>query len=86
MPQEPTFRDLRAEGPAPPAAGPPGRDEAGDPEYGDLLLVDLLHPDWRNFLTRYRTDLAGFAVVSLICLFIVAATRWLAMIGAGAGR
>jgi len=55
-----------------------------DPEYGDLLLVDILRPDWRNFFSRYRTDLAGFAVVTIIIVFIIVATKWLAMIGADA--
>ncbi len=95
MPHETTAREPHDDGPGndpgggrvPPSCGPvENRDAGTDPEFGDLLLVDLLHPDWRNFFTRYRTDLGGFAVVSLICIFIVVATRWLAMIGAGAGR
>jgi hypothetical protein len=53
-----------------------------EPEHGDLLLVDLLRPDFKHFFSRYRTDLIGFAVVSVIVVFIIVGTKWLAMIGA----
>jgi hypothetical protein len=53
-----------------------------DPEYGDLLLVDILRPDFKHFFSRYRTDLIGFAAISLIVAFIIFGTKWLAMIGA----
>lgn len=62
--------------------GPSSNGAAGDPEYGDLLIVDILRPDWRHFFSRYRTDLIGFVVVSAIVVSIIAGTRWLAMIGA----
>lgn len=57
---------------------------ASEPEYGDLLLVDILRPDFRHFFSRYRTDLIGFVVISAIIAFIIWATKQLAMIGAGA--
>lgn len=60
------------------ASGPIGE----EPEYGDLLLVDLLKPDFRHFFSRYRTDIVGFVIVAVIIVFIIFATKWLAMIGA----
>ena len=60
---------------------PPSREE---PEHGDMLLVDLLRPDFKHFFSRYRTDLIGFAILIAIVVFIIFATKWLAMIGAGA--
>lgn len=54
-----------------------------EPEHGDLLLVDLLRPDFRHFFSRYRTDLVGLAALIAIVVFIIFATKWLAMIGAG---
>jgi hypothetical protein len=59
------------------------RDDASDPKYGDLLLVDILRPDFGHFFSRYRVDIVGFLVVSLIVLFIIVGTKWLVMIGAG---
>lgn len=53
-----------------------------DPRYGDLLLVDLLRPDFKHFFSRYRTDLIGFIVISAIVVLIIVSTKWLAMIGA----
>lgn len=51
-----------------PGAPPP------DEEYSDLLLVDLLHPDWKNFFQRYRVDVLGLlAIVGVILLMILAA-------------
>ncbi len=69
-----------ASGPTVPDAPP----DIDPPEYGDFLIVDLLHPDWRHFFTRYRTDVIGFTVITAIVLFIILATKWLAMIGADA--
>ncbi len=60
--------------------------EQPDPEYGDLLIVDILRPDWRHFFSRYRTDLLGFVIVAAIIVFIVVGTKRLAMIGASEGR
>ncbi len=59
-------------------AGPPEE----DPEYGDLLLVDLLRPDWKHFFKRYRVDFWGFVIISAICACIILGTQWLARIGA----
>jgi hypothetical protein len=52
-------------------------------DYGDLLLVDLLRPDWKHFFARYRVDFWGFVIISGIVAFIIFGTKWLAMIGAG---
>jgi hypothetical protein len=60
--------------------------ESEEPRYGDFLLVDLLRPDFRHFFSRYRTDLVGFVIISAIIAFIIFATKWLAMIGAGTGH
>lgn len=64
--------------------GPVGKGEEQDPKYGDFLLVDILHPDWRHFFTRYRTDLVGFVAISAIVALIIVGTKWLAMIGSDA--
>lgn len=53
------------------------------PEYSDLILVDLLHLDWRNLFRRYRTDLIGFLVFLALMLLIIAITYWLKSIGSG---
>lgn len=55
-----------------------------NPEYSDLILVDLLHLDWRNLFRRYRTDLVGFTVFLALMLLIIAITYWLKNIGSGA--
>ena len=57
--------------------------EPEGPRHCDLLMVDLLHPDWANFFTRYRVDLIGFAVIAFVCASIIVLTKLLAMIGAG---
>ena len=62
-------------------ASAPGGSEQ-EPKYGDFLLVDILHPDFRHFFSRYRTDLIGFLVIAGLVVFIIYATKWLAMIGA----
>jgi hypothetical protein len=70
-----------------PTGETPALDHAGkpqDPKYGDFLLVDILHPDFRHFLSRYRTDLLGFIIVSALIAFIIVGTKWLAMIGSDA--
>ena len=71
-----------------PGKRPPEAKNETEPEYGDFLLVDLLHPDWKHFFSRYRVDLIGITVVAAICGFIILATKWLAMIGSqpGAGQ
>jgi len=66
----------------PKAPASPGSDD--EPEYGDFLLVDLLRPDLQHFFSRYRTDLLGFAVISVVIAIIIVGTKWLAMIGADA--
>lgn len=51
-------------------------------EYSDLLLVDLLHPDWKNFFKRYRVDVIGFLCVIVIIIGMVFLLKVLASIGA----
>lgn len=58
-------------------------DHEKEPEYSDLILVDLLHLDWRNLFRRYRTDLIGFLVFLALMLLIIAITYWLKSIGSG---
>ncbi len=50
--------------------------------YGDFLLVDILRPDWKHFFSRYRVDVIGFIVITAVVVFIIWATKWIAMIGA----
>ena len=66
----------------PPEQDSPGPDD--EPRYGDFLLVDLLRPDFKHFFSRYRVDIIGFVILTTVVVFIIWATRWLAMIGAGA--
>jgi len=61
----------------------PSQDSDAEPRYGDFLLVDILHPDWRHLLSRYRTDIIGFLVIGGLCALIIWGTKRLAMIGAG---
>ena len=60
-----------------PPGGPP-RDE----EYSDLLLLDLLHPDWKNFLGRYRVDVFGLLGVLGVILLMILVAVLIAGIGA----
>lgn len=65
---------------------PDAPDAFEEPQYTDMLLVDLLRPDWRHFFSRYKVDLIGFFVISAIVALIIWGTRWLAMIGADAAK
>ncbi len=56
-------------------------DEKRDTEYTGLILVDLLHLDWRN-LSRYKVDLLGFFGALALALLIVFVTWFVANIGA----
>ena len=50
-------------------------------KYSDLLLVDLLHLDWKHLFTRYRTDIVGFIIFCILMLMIVVGTTFLIRIG-----
>jgi len=51
-------------------------------EYSGLLLVDMLHLDWKNFFKRYRVDVVGFLCVIVIIIGMVFLLKVLASIGA----
>jgi len=53
-----------------------------DRKYTDLILVDLLHLDYRHFFTRYRVDLLGFIAALALALLIVFGTWLISRIGA----
>ena len=57
-------------------------DRHRDPEYTGLILVDLLHLDWRKLVTRYKVDLLGFFGALALALTIVFVTWFIAGIGA----
>ena len=57
-------------------------EESSDPKYTDLLLLDLLHPDWKNFFSRYKIDLIGFIFAWLFVALIFGIAIGLARIGA----
>jgi hypothetical protein len=61
------------------AAGNNGKTER---EYSDLILVDLLHLDWKHFFKRYRTDFFGFLVFLILMLLVMLGTYLLKGIGA----
>ena len=44
--------------------------------YTGLILVDLLHLDFRNFFSRYKVDLIGF-FGSLAFAFLIVLATWL---------
>lgn len=45
--------------------------ERGKEKYSGLLLVDILHPDGKNFFRRYAVDIIGFIAISAaVCLII----------------
>jgi len=54
-----------------------------DEEYSDLLLVDILHPDWRHFFSRYKVDILGFLAAWVFVVVIFGITVILTRIGAG---
>ena len=60
---------------------PPG-DPPREEEYSDLLLLDLLHPDWKNFFSRYRVDVFGLLGVLGVILLMILAAVLIAGIGA----
>jgi hypothetical protein len=51
-------------------------------EYSDLILVDLLHLDWKHFFKRYRTDFFGFLVFLILMMLVMLGTYLLKGIGA----
>ena len=57
------------------------QESKNDKKYSDLLLVDLLHLDWRHLFTRYRTDIVGFLVFSILMVMIVVGTYLLIRVG-----
>jgi|GEM_PF-5991427 len=50
-------------------------------QYSDLVLVDLLHLDWKHLFSRYRTDIVGFIIFCILMLMIVVGTTLLIRIG-----
>jgi hypothetical protein len=57
-------------------------EESSSSKFTDLLLLDLLHPDWKNFFSRYKIDLLGFLFAWLFVAFIFGTVIILARIGA----
>ncbi len=55
--------------------------DSGEQKYSDLILVDLLHLDWRHLFTRYRTDLIGFFVFLALMILIIVVTYFLKEMG-----
>ena len=50
-------------------------------QYSDLLLVDLLHLDWKNLFSRYRTDILGFLLFLILMMLIIVGTYFLKNLG-----
>ncbi len=50
--------------------------------YSDLILVDLLHLDWKNFFRRYRVDFFGFIIFLLLMMLVIVGTYFIKNIGA----
>ncbi len=50
--------------------------------YSDLILVDLLHLDWKNFFRRYRVDFFGFIIFLLLMMLVIVGTYLIKNIGA----
>jgi len=50
-------------------------------QYSDLLLVDLLHLDWKNLFSRYRMDILGFLLFLILMMLIIVATYFLKNLG-----
>lgn len=51
-------------------------------QYSDLILVDLLHLDWKNFFKRYRVDFFGFIIFLLLMMLVIVGTYLIKNIGA----
>ncbi|UCD38718.1 MAG: hypothetical protein JSW54_04355 [Fidelibacterota bacterium] len=51
-------------------------------EYSDLILVDLLHLDWKHFFRRYKTDFFGFIIFFILMLLVILGTYILKNVGA----
>lgn len=58
------------------------KEENRDDRYTGLILVDLLHLDYRHFFSRYKVDLLGFFGSLALAFLIVLATWLIAQIGA----
>ena len=56
--------------------------EGDGTEHTDLLLLDLLHPDWKHFFSRYKTDIVGFLAAWIFVALIFGITIILTRIGA----
>jgi len=52
-----------------------------DRQYSDLLLVDLLHLDWKKLFSRYRTDIFGFLLFLILMMLIIIGTYFLKNLG-----
>jgi hypothetical protein len=50
-------------------------------EYSDLILVDLLHLDWKHFFKRYRVDFFGFLLFLSLMMLVILGTYLLKGIG-----
>jgi len=50
-------------------------------QYSDLLLVDLLHLDWKNLFSRYRIDIIGFLLFFILMILIIIGTYFLKNLG-----
>ncbi|MFH1738430.1 MAG: hypothetical protein ABIH23_05435 [bacterium] len=57
-------------------------EKAHNKQYTGLILVDLLHLDYRHFFSRYKVDLLGFTAALALALFIVFGTWLILQIGA----
>jgi hypothetical protein len=49
--------------------------------YSDLILVDLLHLDWKHFFKRYKIDFFGFALFFALMVLVMVGTYLLKNIG-----
>lgn len=55
--------------------------ENKDKNYSDLILVDLLHLDLKNFFTRYKTDVCGLVAIILVMFLMILTLALVARIG-----
>ncbi|UCH10004.1 MAG: hypothetical protein JSU61_12485 [Fidelibacterota bacterium] len=57
------------------------KERADQEKYTDLLLVDLLHLDWKHFFKRYKVDFFGFLVFYILMGLVMVGTYLLKEIG-----
>jgi hypothetical protein len=50
-------------------------------KYSDLILLDILHLDRKNFFSRYRVDILGFSIFFILMMLIIIGTFFLKNIG-----